>query len=116
MKQPADDRAAWLEALRFTRALEQVLAPGEGWRVEVRKDDVTVFRLEIRIEWLHAKCRSPKIDALLGGRTRARTWDPLIKSHPCGLVKATHGIAAQPKNSLYRQLLTYLFRCRAWQG
>ena len=81
MKQPADDRAAWLEALRFTRALEQVLAPGEGWRVEVRKDDVTVFRLEIRIEWLHAKCRSPKIDALLGGRTRARTWDPLIKSH-----------------------------------
>ena len=33
----------------FTRALEQVLAPGEGWRVEVRKDDVTVFRLEIRI-------------------------------------------------------------------
>lgn len=54
----ADDRAAWLEALRFTRALEQVLAPGEGWRVEVRKDDMTIFRLEIRTECLHAKCGS----------------------------------------------------------
>ena len=66
MKQPADDRAAWLEALRFTRALEQVLAPGEGWRVEVRKDDVTVFRLEIRIECTPSAGRRKLMPCLVG--------------------------------------------------
>jgi hypothetical protein len=42
---------AWQEALRVTREIEDTLAQGETWRLEVRRD-VVVFRIEIKSEKL----------------------------------------------------------------
>jgi uncharacterized protein DUF6894 len=43
------DAEAWQEALLATRDIEDVLAPGGTWRLEVQRDR-TVFRIEIRTE------------------------------------------------------------------
>ena len=46
-----DDRAAWREGLRVARDVEDLLAPGGNWLLQVRRD-VVVFRIDIRSEWL----------------------------------------------------------------
>jgi hypothetical protein len=49
----ADDRAAWKEAMRCVREIEDVLAPGGQWRLTVRRDVRIVFRIEIKTTaWL----------------------------------------------------------------
>jgi len=50
-EQLSDDAMAWQEALRVTREIEDTLAQGETWRLEVRRD-VVVFRIEIKTEKL----------------------------------------------------------------
>lgn len=44
------DRAAWKEAMRRAREIEDVLAPGGTWRLEVRSGEDAVFRLEVKSE------------------------------------------------------------------
>jgi hypothetical protein len=48
-----DDQAAWKEAMRCVREIEDVLAPGDKWRLTVRRDVRIVFRIEIKtMGWL----------------------------------------------------------------
>ena len=48
----SDDRAAWREALRHAREIEDVLAPGGSWSLEVRSGDASIFRIRVLSEWL----------------------------------------------------------------
>lgn len=49
----ADDDAAWKEAMRCIREVEDVLTPGDRWRLTVRRDVRIVFRIDIRTTaWL----------------------------------------------------------------
>lgn len=43
-----DDHAAWKEAMRCVREVEDVLTPGDRWRLTVRRDVRIVFRIEIK--------------------------------------------------------------------
>jgi hypothetical protein len=47
----SDDWAAWREALKITREVEDTLAPGGRWFLEVRRDADPVFRIEINTQW-----------------------------------------------------------------
>ncbi len=48
-----DDKAAWKEAMRCVREIEDVLRPGETWRMTVRRNVRIVFRIEIKTTgWL----------------------------------------------------------------
>ena len=47
-----DDKAAWCEALRHARDIEDVLAPGGSWSLQVREKDETIFRINVTTEWL----------------------------------------------------------------
>ena len=48
-----DDQAAWEEAKRCVREIEDVLSPGDSWRLTVRRDIRIVFRVEIKTTgWL----------------------------------------------------------------
>jgi hypothetical protein len=46
-----DDRAAWREAMRRACEIEDVLAPGGSWRMTVRKEKNTVFRVSVDTDW-----------------------------------------------------------------
>ena len=48
----ADDQAAWHEALKFTREVEDKLAPGGRWFLEVRRHSDPIFRIEINSQWI----------------------------------------------------------------
>ncbi|MDA9426012.1 hypothetical protein XH97_28365 [Bradyrhizobium sp. CCBAU 53380] len=51
-----DDQAAWRTALRLSREIEDRLAPGGTWRVQVSNSrQVTVFKIEIKSEWVEVK-------------------------------------------------------------
>jgi hypothetical protein len=39
-----DDQAAWKEAVRTMRGAEDALAPGDTWRVTVRRDVRILYR------------------------------------------------------------------------
>jgi hypothetical protein len=48
-----DDHAAWIEAMRCLREVEDVLKPGDRWKLTVRRDVRIVFRVEIKTTgWL----------------------------------------------------------------
>lgn len=47
-----DDRAAWQEAMRRAREIEDVLRPGGAWQLEVRTRDGPLFRVRITTEWV----------------------------------------------------------------
>jgi hypothetical protein len=46
-----DDRAALREAMRRACEIEDVLAPGGSWRMTVRKEKNTVFRVFVDTDW-----------------------------------------------------------------
>jgi hypothetical protein len=47
----ANDAAAWMAAKRLTRDIENVLAPGQSWNLEVRRrDENPIFRIRIETE------------------------------------------------------------------
>lgn len=46
-----DDHAAWREALRLTRDVEDVLTPGGSWRLQVRSREAALFQIEIDTKW-----------------------------------------------------------------
>jgi hypothetical protein len=51
----ADDQLAGKEALRLLREIEDVMAPGDKWRLTLRRDVRIVFRIEIKTTgWLGA--------------------------------------------------------------
>jgi len=54
----SDDRAAWREALRITRELEDVLTPGGRWYLEVRREDTPLFRIEVTSHWFETDQRN----------------------------------------------------------
>jgi hypothetical protein len=55
-----NDRAAWTEAMRCLREVEDVLAPGDRWKLTVRRDTRIVFRIEIKTTgWLGQPGRTP---------------------------------------------------------
>ena len=47
-----DDQAAWRAAIRFSRDIEDKLAPGGTWNLLVRSREAPVFRIEIKTEWV----------------------------------------------------------------
>ena len=47
-----DDNDAWRSALRLTRDVEDNLAPGGQWELQVRQGDRPLFRIEVKSEWL----------------------------------------------------------------
>ena len=48
-----DDQAAWYEAKRCVREIEDVLSPGDSWRLTVRCAIRIVYRIEIKTTgWL----------------------------------------------------------------
>ncbi len=47
-----DDQAAWRAAVRVTRDIEDVLAPGGSWRLTVRSREAPIFTIEVKTEWL----------------------------------------------------------------
>jgi hypothetical protein len=57
----ADDQAAWKEAMRCIREVEDVLSPGDRWRLTVRRDNIRiVFRIEIKTTgWLGRPVSKP---------------------------------------------------------
>jgi hypothetical protein len=55
-----DDQAAWKEAVRTMRGAEDALAPGDTWRVTVRRDVRILYRIEIKTTaWLGPQRLSP---------------------------------------------------------
>gem|GEM_PF-3342366 len=50
-----DERAAWHIALKRTREIEDLLAPGGTWRLEVRgRQETLLFKIDITTSWLPA--------------------------------------------------------------
>jgi len=47
-----DDARAWREALRIVRDVEDMLAPGGTWRLDVRAGHAPVYRIKIKAEQL----------------------------------------------------------------
>ncbi|WP_458197042.1 DUF6894 family protein [Bradyrhizobium sp. UFLA05-153] len=48
-----DDPAAWRTAIRLSREIEDNLAPGGTWRLEVRsREEAPFLRIEIKTEWM----------------------------------------------------------------
>jgi hypothetical protein len=47
-----NDAAAWREALRTAREIEDVLAPGNNWSMTVRREGTPLYHVEIRSELL----------------------------------------------------------------
>lgn len=43
-----DDRAAWREAILTVRDIESSLSPRGHWTLQVRRDGVVVFRIDIQ--------------------------------------------------------------------
>jgi hypothetical protein len=43
----ADDAAAWKEAKRVARDIENSLEPGDNWHLEVRRGDRPIYSLKI---------------------------------------------------------------------
>ena len=50
----SDDQAAWRSALRLSRDIEERLAPGGTWRLQVRPAASSALQIEIRSEWVEA--------------------------------------------------------------
>jgi hypothetical protein len=46
------DQAAWREALRLVRDIEDVLLPGGNWHLGVRKGEAAIYRIDISTKWL----------------------------------------------------------------
>jgi hypothetical protein len=51
-EQLPDDAAAWAEALRLTRDIEDRLRPGDRWSVEVRRHSKPIYRVSVTTELL----------------------------------------------------------------
>ena len=47
-----DDARAWREALRIVRDVEDMLAPGGTWRLDVRAGHAPVYRIKVKAERL----------------------------------------------------------------
>jgi len=47
-----NDAAAWREALRTAREIEDVLAPGNNWSMTVRREGTQLYHVEIRSKLL----------------------------------------------------------------
>ncbi|WP_433960667.1 DUF6894 family protein [Bradyrhizobium guangdongense] len=63
-----DDHEAWRQAVRLTRDVEDRLAPGGTWRLEVKRDETTVFRLEVRSEITEDSPLQPEASTRRPGR------------------------------------------------
>jgi hypothetical protein len=51
----SDDQAAWRSALRLSRDIEERLAPGGTWRLQVsNQQQAPLFKIKIRSEWVEA--------------------------------------------------------------
>jgi hypothetical protein len=64
-------------AERLVAARTPITSPRDGWLGRLQK-----HRLKNRFSLAFSNDEPGQVLERLGGRTRARTWDPLIKRHP----------------------------------
>ena len=47
-----NEQAAWKEAMAYVREMQDALAPGDRWRLTVRRDVRIVYRIDLKtIAW-----------------------------------------------------------------